>query len=224
MIATIPQDTFSYLDDLAQNNSKDWFEANRDRYEAQWKAPALAFIEAVSADMAALDPALKASAKINGSLRRINRDVRFSKNKSPYNASMHLVFWTGEHPNRSPGMHFVLYAGGIGFGAGQWGLQPAQLQTWRDLVVDRVEGPKVIEALDTAAAVGTRLGEPELARLPKGYQAEGRAAELLRYKSVVSRTYDGLHPVDHLTGAGATDLVMEMTRAHLPLRRVLMLL
>lgn len=224
MVATIPQDTFAYLGDLAQNNSKDWFDANRDRYEAQWKAPALAFIEAVAADMAALDPPLKGAAKINGSLRRINRDVRFSKDKSPYNASMHLVFWAGDHPNRSPGMHFVLYAGGVGFGAGQWGLQPAQLQTWRDLVVDRVEGPKVIDALDAAAAVGTRLGEPDLARLPKGYQAEGRSAELLRYKSVVSRTYDGLHPAKHLTGAGATDWALEMTRAHLPLIRVLMLL
>ncbi|MEL7104586.1 MAG: DUF2461 domain-containing protein [Pseudomonadota bacterium] len=224
MAATLPPETFAFLGDLAQNNSKDWFEANRARYEAHWKAPALAFVEAVANQMAALDPSLKAQAKINGSLRRINRDVRFSKDKSPYTASMHLVFWAGEHPNRSPGMHFVIYAGGVGFGSGLWGLEKDQLQTWRDMVVDPVEGPKVLAALDQAAAVGCTMGAPDLARLPKGYSAEGRAAELLRYKSVVARTHEGLHPASHLTGAGAKDWALAMTAAHLPLLRLLMLL
>ncbi|MEL7026529.1 MAG: DUF2461 domain-containing protein [Pseudomonadota bacterium] len=224
MTAHFTPETFAYLRDLADNNSKDWFEANRNRYEAAWKAPALAFIEALAPEMEKLDPSLKAQAKINGSLRRINRDVRFSKDKSPYNASLHLVFWAGDHPNRSPGMHFVIYGGGVGFGAGQWGLQPAQLQTWRDMVVDTVEGPRIIEALDRAAAVGTRLGEPDLARLPKGYDAEGRAAELLRYKSLVSRTFDGLHDAENLTGVGAVDWAMDMTRAHLPLLQIATLL
>lgn len=108
MPAQFTDATFRFLGDLARNNAKDWFEANRDRYEAHWKAPAIAFIREIAPRMAALDPPLKAEAKINGSLRRINRDVRFSKDKSPYSPSLHMVFWSGDHPNRSPGMHVVL--------------------------------------------------------------------------------------------------------------------
>ncbi len=224
MTAHFKPETFAFLTELEANNSKDWFEANRSRYEEVWKAPALSFVEAIASRMASLDPSLKAEARINGSLRRINRDVRFSKDKSPYNASLHLVFWSGEHPNRSPGMHFSLYSGGVGYGAGMWGLQPAQLRTWRDLVVDRVEGPKVLKALDEAANVGCVLGEPDLARLPKGYSAEGRAADLLRHKSVVARTRGTPAPASVLTGAGAIDWAMEMTEANLPLMRLLLLL
>lgn len=224
MTAQFPPETFAFLKDLEANNSKDWFEANRDRYEAFWKAPALAFIEALAPDMAGFDPGLKAEAKINGSLRRINRDVRFSRDKSPYSASCHIVFWTGDHPNRSPGMHFSLHPGGVGYGAGMWGLQPAQLQTWRDLVTDRVEGPKVLAALDAAEKVKSTLGEPDLARLPKGYSADGRTAELLRFKSLVARTRGTGAGPKVLTGAGARDWALDMTRAHLPLLRMLMLL
>lgn len=220
MSARFPKETFAFLSDLEANNSKEWFEANRDRYEAHWKAPALAFIEALAEPMAALDPGLKAEAKINGSLRRINRDVRFSKDKSPYSASCHIVFWAGDHPNRSPGMHFSLHPGGVGYGAGMWGLSPAQLQTWRDMVVDKVEGPKVAAALDAAEAVGCTLGAPSLARLPKGYEAEGRAAELLRHKSLVARTYGNSAKPSVLTGDGAENWAMEMTRALLPVIRI----
>ncbi|MDJ1008083.1 MAG: DUF2461 domain-containing protein [Paracoccaceae bacterium] len=220
MTAHFTPQTFAFLADLEANNSKDWFEANRDRYEADWKAPALAFIEALAGAMAALEPALKAEAKINGSLRRINRDVRFSKNKSPYSPSCHIVFWCGDHPNRSPGMHFSLHTGGVGYGAGMWGLAPAQLQTWRDMVVDAVEGPKVIAALDRAAEVGCTLGEPDLARLPKGYDAEGRSAQLLRHKSLVARTHGTAAKPDVLTEDGAMDWAMEMTHALMPVIRI----
>ena len=94
--------TFQFLTGLEANNSKDWFEDNRKAYETHWKDAALDFIAAVSDRMAALDPALRAEPKLNKSLRRINRDVRFSKDKSPYNARLHMVFWAGHHPNRSP--------------------------------------------------------------------------------------------------------------------------
>ncbi|NND18401.1 MAG: DUF2461 family protein, partial [Silicimonas sp.] len=91
------RETFDFLRDLSRNNSKDWFDANRDRYEAHWKAAALDFIADISADMAALSPPLAAQPKLNGSLRRINRDVRFSKDKSPYTARLHMIFWAGGH-------------------------------------------------------------------------------------------------------------------------------
>ncbi len=210
-------ETFSFLKDLRDNNAKAWFDANRDRYEAHWKAPALAFIDEVSGEMAALDPPLKAEARLNGSLRRINRDVRFSKDKSPYAPRLHLVFWHGGHPNRSPGMHFVLDPDGVGCGAGQWGLEPTRLATLRDRIVS--DPSSLTRALDSAETVGCRLGDPDLMRLPKGYEATGRTAELLRYKGFVARTHDVRAPRDVLIGAAATDWAMAQTLALLPLIR-----
>lgn len=212
-------DTFAFLTDLAENNSKTWFDANRERYEAHWKAPALAFIEAVAPRMAALDPPLKAEAKVNGSLRRINRDVRFSKDKSPYGASLHMIFWSGEHPNRSPGMHVVLHPGSVGYGTGLYGLTPAQLARYRDMVVDPVESASLLDALDAAGAAGCTMGDPDLARVPRGYSAEGRAGALLRYKSIVARTHGPGASPEAMIGPDAGDWLMAKTAALLPLMR-----
>ena len=211
--------TFEFLADLEANTNKDWFDANRDRYEAHWKAPALDFIAAVSDRMAALDPALRAEPRLNGSLRRINRDVRFSKNKSPYNPRLHMVFWTGEHPNRSPGMHVVLSPDGVGYGGGQWGIEPKALQSLRQRIVDDEDGSDLMAALERATEVGCRMDAPDLARMPKGFAAEGRRAELLRYKGFVARTHERLVPKSKIIGKRAEDWVMETTKALLPLIR-----
>jgi uncharacterized protein (TIGR02453 family) len=211
--------TFAFLSDLAANNSRAWFEANRDRYEAAWKTPALHFIAEVGPRLAALDPVLKAEARLNGSLRRITRDVRFSTDKSPYDPRLHMVFWTGEHPNRSPGFHLVLSPDGVGYGTGVYGLDPGQLTRYRDMVVDRVEGRALLAALDRAAEVGCTPGTPDLVRLPKGYTAEGRVADLLRHKSFVVRTHGNEAPPAVLTGPGAVDWTMARAEALLPLIR-----
>jgi uncharacterized protein (TIGR02453 family) len=216
--------TFAFLRDLAANNARDWFEAHRDRYEAHWKDAGLGFIREIGPRMEALDPPLKAEARLNGSLRRINRDVRFSSDKSPYSANLHMIFWAGVHPNRSPGMHVVLHPHGVGYGTGLYGLSPAQLTRYRDMVVDPVEQKALVAALDGAAAVGCTLGKPDLARLPKGYAGEGRVGELLRHKSLVARTHDRDAPPEAMTGKGATDWVMEQTEGLLPLMRWMSLL
>ena len=212
------QDTFRFLAELEANNSKDWFEAHRSDYETHWKDAALDFIAGLSTDMATRDPALRAEAKLNGSLRRINRDVRFSKDKSPYAPRLHIVFWNGDHPNRSPGVHIVLNPKGVGYGAGQFGLEPAALKRIRARIVGK-DGDGLVSAFDAAATVGCRAGEPDLARLPKGFDAEGPHAHLLRYKSFVARTHDKDAPQDAILGEGARDWVLGVTDTLLPLVR-----
>ncbi len=212
------KDTFRFLADLEANNSKDWFDAHRDDYEAHWKAPALDLIADLSGPMSRLDPPLKAEPRPNGSLRRINRDVRFSKDKSPYNARLHMIFWAGGHPNRSPAVHIVLHPEGVGYGAGQFGLEPKALAALRRRIAGP-EGDGLIAALDQAASIGCRMGEPDLVRLPKGFEAEGRQADLLRHKSIVARTYDEDAPASVITGTGARTWVLETTDTLLPIVR-----
>jgi uncharacterized protein (TIGR02453 family) len=216
-MAQFTEDTFRFLADLEANNTRDWFEAHRDRYEAQWKAPALAFIEAIRPRLAALDPPLKAEARLNASLRRINRDVRFSADKSPYSPSLHMIFSTGGAFNRDAGMHLVLDPRGVGYGAGLYGLAPEALERYRARLAEPGEAEALARAVDAAAAVGARMGAPDLARPPRGHAAEGRAAEFLRHKSIVVRTFGTGAPPSVLTGPGALDWAVATTAVFGPL-------
>ncbi|MCG6883858.1 MAG: TIGR02453 family protein [Silicimonas sp.] len=210
--------TFEYLRDLEANNERGWFEANRERYETHWKAAALDFIARVSDRMAGLDPPLRAEAKLNGSLRRINRDVRFSKDKSPYSARLHMIFWAGGTAKDGQGMHVVLSPDGVGYGGGHYGIEPGRLAELRARIAGP-DGDGLIAALEAAAGVGCRMGEPDLKRLPKGFEAEGRREELLRYKGFVARTHGTEAKPEVIMGAGAEDWVMGVTEGILPLIR-----
>lgn len=169
--------------------------------------------------MAALNPPLKAEARLNGSLRRINRDVRFSRDKSPYHSVMHLIFWSGSHPNRSPGMHFVLDQDGIGYGAGVYGLEPAQLSAIRARIVDVGARARLLRAVTRAKGVECDFDPPELKRLPKGYEADGDWEHLLRRKSFVMRTRRGQPAPDWMFSDECVNRIMGITRALVPLLR-----
>ena len=212
----VTDETFRYLRDLRDNNKRDWFESNRARYEDAFKQVGLELIDALAAKMAALSPPLRAEARINGSLRRINRDVRFSRDKSPYNPRIHLTFWTGVHPNRSPGMHFVILPDGIGYGAGGWGYEGAELDAIRARISDPADRSTLLAAMNSARAIGCEFGEPELKNLPKGYEADHKWEHLLRRKSFVMRTRQDLPRPEWLATSGAVDKMIDLTRACMP--------
>lgn len=212
-------ETFRFLADLEQNNEKAWFEANRSRYETHLKAPAFDLIAEISVPLSRMEPSLRAEPRLNGSLRRINRDTRFSKDKSPYSPRLHMVFWHGDHPNRSPGMHFVLHPDGIGFGAGQWAIEPSRLAELRRKIIDPAGGTSLTTALAEAKAIGCEIGAPDLKRIPKGFDAQSPNADLLRYKGFVVRTRDQKEPGASVMGPNAGSWMLGQTRACLPLLR-----
>lgn len=210
-------DLFTFLQGLAANNSKTWFEAHRPDYETYVKSAAQDFVASVSSEMAALAPPLQAIPKVNGSLRRINRDIRFSKDKTPYHSYMHLVFWAGDHPNRSAGMHLIIKPDGIGYGAGHFGMTPDVLTAYRKAVCDPIKRKHLLAALKQAEQAGSTLEAPHLVRLPKGFEADEGWEHLLRYKSVVARTMSDKPIPVWLTDGGHVDGLLSLTRAHLPL-------
>ena len=85
--------TFKFLKELSANNRKEWFDDNKARYENDVKAPALAFIEAVAPKLAKISPQIVADPRpVGGSLMRIYRDIRFSKDKTPYKTNVGMGF------------------------------------------------------------------------------------------------------------------------------------
>jgi len=183
-----------FFKDLSANNNKQWFEANKPIFQNLIVEPALQFITAMQPIVAEFDPPLKAEARLNGSLRRIHRDVRFSKDKTPYNPRLHIIFWSGSHPSRSPASHVVLSANHLGIGAGQWGLEKDQLANYRDCLTNARKFSDLHEAVNEASENGQFLDPPMLKKVPKGYQGEGVLAEYLRQKAIVVRNHDEPYP------------------------------
>ncbi len=217
MFNGFPKQTVAFLQDLHANNTREWFEAHRQAYDECFVAPALDFIEALAPVAAQLDPPHQAVPKINGSLRRIHRDTRFSKDKTPYNPMIHMVFWSGDHPNRSAGIHFVLAHDHFGYGSGHWAFEGDGLQRYRAAVQDGGARKALDTALEKARSVGCDLGEAELKRVPKGFDPDDPAADLLRRKGLVARTGEGVGFDDRLFGPQAISYATTLMEALAPL-------
>lgn len=211
----LDSDLVPFLRALAKNNNKAWFDTQRDRYQMAYVGPALAFIEALAPPLAKLDPPLTAIPKINGSLRRINRDIRFSKDKRPYNAMLHLIFGVDDRINASPGLHVVVAPDHYGIGAGHWAFAPSELERYRRAVAGS-EAKTLAAAIAKAEKAGFPLDPPALARAPKGFTAKEPAATFLRHKGIVVRSHDLPIP-DALFGPKAVDFVVAGIKPLLPL-------
>jgi uncharacterized protein (DUF2461 family) len=91
-----PKQTVDFLAGVRDHNNKKWFDGHRGDYEQAFLAPAVAFSEALAPWLRKIEPEICVEPRVNGSIMRINRDIRFSKDKSPYKDHLDLWFWTGD--------------------------------------------------------------------------------------------------------------------------------
>lgn len=214
--AGLPRATPDFLAGLEANNNRDWFEAHRDAYERDWKQAGLDLVEALGSVAAGAVPRLEAVPRIGGALRRIQRDTRFSADRSPYAPVLHIVLPVAGAP-RHLGMHFVLHPRHLGFGAGHYGLDPAALLRFRERVQDQADREALLAAaarIETAA--GGTWAMPELKRPPRGYKAAPEWEHLMRRKSVILRG-ETMGLPDWLFTPACVGEIRHLTEAHLPL-------
>ena len=135
--------------------------------------PAKAFVDAVGERLDdEVASGLTAKPAVNGSIRRLNRDLRFSADKTPYNARLHLIFWGGPKPNQGSAFHLVIAPDHVGVGAGQWQFTPAQLVAYRSALSNPARAQALDQAVATAREAGVGdLDGPHLKRQPAGFQA-----------------------------------------------------
>ena len=91
-----PREYFSFFNQLKKNNSKEWFEKHRGDYDEFVLHPAREFVIEMGKKLRKIAPGVNAIPKVNQSLFKINRDVRFSKDKSPYKTYMGIWLWEGD--------------------------------------------------------------------------------------------------------------------------------
>ena len=171
-------DTVAFLADLAAHNDRDWFEARREAYVTAVRDPARGFADALARGMTAVLGFPHA-----GKVYRINRDLRFSKDRTPYNTHVHITVWPQDTGAQGPTWMVGLEPGRLTLGAGIMGFSPAQLRAWRAAAVDR-DGGELSGALSDLAEDGVRVSQPELKRVPAPYEDGHALAGLLRRKSL----------------------------------------
>jgi uncharacterized protein (TIGR02453 family) len=180
-----PSEGLGLLAGLAENNTREYFDAHRDVYESALLAPAKAFVVALGDQLRArVSLGLRAEPRINGSILRINRDTRFTTDKRPYKEHLDLWFWEGEGPSREhPGFFIRLRPETVMLGAGLHRLDGRALAAYRGAVAAGDTGRALEEALAAATAMrGVTVGPPPaLRRVPRGFDADHARAELLRH-------------------------------------------
>lgn len=175
----IKKATLSFLKDLKKNNDRDWFQANKPRYEAA-RANVAEWTQALLDKLSESDMLETPSGK--KALFRIYRDVRFSKNKAPYktNIAGHL---TRAGKLRRGGYYFSIVPGGeTVVGGGFYGIERDDLKRIREELAE--DGDPMREIMSESTFVdqfGEMLGE-QLKTAPKGYDREHPYIDLLRYK------------------------------------------
>ena len=172
-----------FLADLAVNNDRAWFQPRKADYERLLKAPLEALCTALAERFEARGIPLQADPA--RSPFRIYRDVRFSKDKSPYKTNVGASFaWAGDGEGSSGG-YFHLAPGEVFVGGGMWHPEPGRLNAFRRLVdTDPGRVHAVIDESSFVDAFGHVSGE-SLTRVPKGYRVDHPDAELLKLKGVV---------------------------------------
>jgi uncharacterized protein (TIGR02453 family) len=216
-----PKETLAFLDGIARNNEKAWFDAHRDLYEAGYIAPARSFVDALGLRLRSIAPAVQFSTRINGSLSRINRDVRFSKDKRPYKEHLGIWFWHGERRRWDvPGFWFELTPRQVQLGVGLYMMQGEQLDSFRQSVVHPRSGKALLAAIaETAARGDYEIGGKTRKLLPRGFATDpDRVGYLL---------HEGLHasislPVSAASGPELVDLCLDHFSALWPINRWLL--
>lgn len=180
----INTETLKFLKALEKNNSKEWFDQNRKTYE-QAKANYLDFVVEVLGRMKKIDTSL-ADLEPKQCVFRINRDVRFSKNKAPYKTNMGASFSKGGKKVQCAGYYFHLEPGASFIGGGFWMPMAPELNKIRqEIDYGFEEFNTIINKKKFKTSFGSLSESEKLTRPPKGYEAENPAIELLKLKSFI---------------------------------------
>ena len=181
-------ETLRFFKQLAAHNNKEWFEAHRDDYENNVREPMRDLVEELDVRFARFAPEIGGDPK--RSMFRINRDIRFSKDKSPYKTNAGCWFHHrsasrkvgSEAAEGSAGFYFHLQPGKSFIGAGVWMPPRPQLNKLRSAIAEKPEGfVRMVQSLPKR--FGGVSDESALKRMPRGYSEDHPAAKWLKYQS-----------------------------------------
>lgn len=164
---------FTFLRDLEKNNDRAWFKSHQDEYEANVRDPALRFIDDFAQPLAKISPHFEADTRtVGGSMFRIQRDTRFSKDKTPYKTNTGLQFrHESARDAHAPGFYLHIQPGGSFMGAGLWRPETRVAYAIRAHIDENQVDWKKVSRGKRFTDVFTMEGDT-LVRPPKGYDED----------------------------------------------------
>ena len=183
-------DFFSFLEDLKSNNNRDWFNAHKSDFKQQVQQPMVAFIEAIEPDLMKISPYFVADARLNGgSMFRIYRDTRFSKDKTPYKTHAAAQFRHNQYKNvHTPGFYLHLEPGKVLFGGGIWLPESKTLLAIRQLIADKPRLWRQVIGNEVLCRTHGGVAGDGLIRPPKGFSSDSPHIEDIKRKNFFAMT------------------------------------
>jgi uncharacterized protein (TIGR02453 family) len=176
--------TIAFLTDLAANNNKTWFDANRDRYAAA-KEDYEKVVTDILSGLAKTDAGYS-ELKAKDCIFRIFRDVRFGKDKTPYKPNFGAAFGKGGKKTSAPGFYLHIEPGRKSFiGGGLWMPEAPLLKKVRQEIDYNLDEFRGIVTGQQFKTLFPEIQGERLKKIPEGYEADNPAMEYLKLKSFV---------------------------------------
>jgi uncharacterized protein (TIGR02453 family) len=183
---TFPQSTIKFLQDLSKHNNKEWFEENRERFDFEFLQPSMQFVIDLGEKLSAIAPKINAIPKVDKSIFRLHRDVRFSKNKMPFKTNLGLYFWEGQGKRMEcSGFYFHLEPKLFFLGAGIYMFTKEQLKKYREVVSIAEKGKQLNSIIKKITLKDKyKLGGKYYKKTPKGFDPAYQYNELLLHNGL----------------------------------------
>jgi|SRR3954470_6550082 uncharacterized protein (TIGR02453 family) len=216
--AGFPESGLSFFRGLSKNNDRDWFEAHRKTWDDEVFPAMLEWCGALIERVRDVMPGLVFAPRQGGSVYRLYRDIRFSRDKRPYKTHVAALLWDGVEKHDSPGVYLHVSPEEVIFGGGIYLFEEARLDRFRKVLHDPDAAERLDQALAAAKKGGLKLEiADKLQRSPRGFDPGGARAEQSKWKglTVVKR----VKPAGWLHSAAALDRSEAVARAYAPLHR-----
>lgn len=218
MLKDFPKRTAAYLSKLSRHNNREWFEANRNIYNSEFLEPSIQFIVEMGDRLIDLDPEVVAIPKVDKSIFRLHRDIRFSKNKTPYKTNAGLYFWNGRAKKmEASGFYFHLEPKLWGTGAGIYMFSPNLLRKYRDVVSNSSSAKELHHIVRALEKKGYSIGGKKFKKTPKGYDPNTLYPGYLLYDGIYAwYESDDFKKID---GGKAVNVIFRIFKDMLPLHK-----
>jgi uncharacterized protein (TIGR02453 family) len=207
----------TFLRQLKRNNRREWFQEHREEYEDEILQPMRQLVEELDVRFATFAPEIVGDPK--RSIFRIYRDVRFSKDKSPYKTHIGgyvAIDGTGAGPSAAAALYLHLSAQEVFVAAGQYMMDPRQLARFREAVLDDRQGAALAAILRKLTRAGFSVGSHDmLQRVPRGLDPAHPRADFLRRKGLIVTFPDPSRGL--LVGRRLVDWLVNHTKRVVPL-------
>ncbi len=209
MFDGFPTAGLQFLAELAANNNKEWFNANKTRFKEDLQQPALEFVRVMGERLQDPYPNMRYDLRTNGggSIMRIYRDTRFSKDKTPYKTGLAGMWWEGlGKKTESPAFGFELSASGIRLMGGMFGFQKEVLAAYREAVADATLGAELAELVAAIDAKdGYEIVGEHYKKVPRGFEKDHPRERLLRFASLYGHLTQSI-PAEVVQSADLVDV------------------